>query len=274
VQARADKAAICSLIYIASLVLGASLLYLWDALTSHSAFGLMAGASLISSLPFLPFFVALKSNPGKKDNFRVMLADQWAYAKWSGPSSILLWIPLNVFYLVVPYAGGLQSTAAFKALSNLINPLVQSNQALTILMLPKLSRLFATDDRPRVLRYMRSLSVLFLAASVFYWLTLVIFRREILQLLYAQQYTHLADILPFVGLVPIFMGLTSILASGLRAMEQPNRVFGGYMAGAMTALIIGVTFSLFGGITGAFLGQALAYIAMAIVLGWNLRDRK
>lgn len=268
-KARADLAALSSALYFVFFVGAVLLLRLWGTLSSSFAFGAMAAAGLFSCLPFASFFQAMRpaKSAKREGQFTQFATAQWSYAKWSLPSAILIWIPLNIFYLLIPYASGLQGAASFKAISNLINPLIQSNGALTVLLLPQLSRVYFDTGKSKLLEYTRALALVFLAASLVYLIFLFLFGPGLIQLLYGAQYQGLASLMPWVGLLPPVAGLAMIFASSLRAMERPNEIFKSYVFGAVVAMTIGALLTVYGTVPGAIAGQILAHLAIASYLG-------
>jgi O-antigen/teichoic acid export membrane protein len=270
VTARSELAALSSAIYSIG-VIGSILIFRHQGLlSSSSAFAALGIGGLISSLPFVPYYFSIKTGPTGQKTLMEMLNAQWAYAKWSGPSSLLIWVPLNIFYLAIPYAGGLQGAAIFKALSNLISPVVQSNQALFMLIIPRLSQIYIEKGKATVLKYSRYLSILFITASSVYLVVLLTFGPEVLRFLYGNKYPATASQLIFAGLLPMIIGLSTIAGSSLRAMELPNKIFIAYLAGATVAATFGVLLTLFGSVLGALIGQALSYLAIDLMLAWYL----
>jgi len=66
------------------------------------------------------------------------------------------------------------------------------------------------------------------------------------------------------------MGLSTILGSGLRAMEQPKKIFIGYAFGAAVAATAGVLFTIQGSVSGALIGQGISYLAIVLVFVYLL----
>lgn len=267
VEAQPSWAAVGSGLYLALTVLG--LLWLRDAdqLSAFSAYAVMGLAALVISFLLL---AALKPQRSTKSERTAMRAPQWDYARWAALSAVLIWVPLNIFYLAIPYASDLSAAGVLRALSNTLTPLTQSVQALVVLLLPQLAARFQERGKVALDRHLRQLLLVFLAASGVYWLLLALFRTTIVDVLYAGQYAEYASLLPLAGLVPVAMGASSLLGSGLRAMEMPERVVRPYLFGAAFALTGGVYMTITYGVGGAFAGQGLAYLFMALMLARQL----
>ena len=52
-----------------------------------------------------------------------VLADHWGYGKWAAVTTALVWVPGSISYLVLPTWGGLEGSAALRAVMNLTRPL-------------------------------------------------------------------------------------------------------------------------------------------------------
>ncbi len=267
VEARPTWAAVGSGLYLALSVLGLLWLRAANQLSPFSAYLVLGLAALLISLLLL---AALKPQRNSKSKMAAMRAPQWDYARWAAVSAVLIWVPLNIFYLAIPYASELSAAGVLRALSNTLTPLTQSVQALVVLLLPQLATLYQERGRATLHRRLRQFSLAFLAASGLYWLLLAFFRTTIIEWLYAGQYAEYAALLPLAGLVPVVMGASSLLGSGLRAMEMPERVVRAYVYGAAFALTGGVYLTIAYGVGGAFAGQGLAYLVMALLLARQL----
>lgn len=264
IEARPGWAAAASTLYLLATLGGLLALHAYGLLSPLAAYLVLGAASLLVSI--LLIVVLRPARPRRADSAE-MLRSQWSYARWSSLSAILIWVPLNIFYVAIPYAAGLAGAAALRALANLLTPLTQSTQAIIVLLLPPLSRLHQEQGQRALARRVRSILLTFLALSALYWIALALFRGELLGLLYANQYSDLAALLPLAGLIPVVMGASSVLGSGLRAMEAPQRVVRAYVWAAAFAASGGIWATLQFGVAGALIGQGLTYLVMAILLG-------
>jgi len=272
VTSKPGLAATGSGLYLLIVPIGIYWLHEAGSLSPMFAFLLMGAVSLVISIAFLSF-LRPASLRGKAD-LRGMLSAQGEYAKWSGPSSILIWIPLNIFYVVLPYSAGLEGTAELRAVSNLLTPFIQSNVAITTLLLPSLSQTYAEKGRPPLLAKIKSIFPLFILGSIGYLFLLVIFRQPLLNLLYGDRYLHLSGVLAYAGIVPVLIGIAAVVGGGLRAMTRVRQIFTGYFSGAAAALSIGVILALKLGVTGAIIGQAISNFVICIAFAKSLFSRK
>jgi O-antigen/teichoic acid export membrane protein len=271
IKAEPAKASAGSAIYLIALLGGISILRLTNFLTGLSAYLMMGMASLLVAI----FLVSIRKpkKPAKAEDggFSEMWAAQWKYARWSGLTSFLIWIPLNIFLVIIPYSVGLLGTASLRALSNLITPMMQSTLALTTLVIPKLAQIYREGNKGELLRRVKPFVLFLLAASISYWVLLVIFHPQLFHLLYGGRYSSISELSLLAGFIPVAFGLSVVLESILRSMEQPKRIFQAYAAAAIVACSVGVALTLTWQLVGAIVGQILTFLVLAIVLYRQVR---
>ncbi|MCW5876370.1 MAG: hypothetical protein KIS85_05740 [Anaerolineales bacterium] len=269
-NARADWAFLFSFIYSVFLLVGTWLIQQQGALSVSLVFAVFGLASLAASLPFVHYYRKSITRSTETLLAKEVLQIQWGYAKWALAATLPIWVPLNLFYFVLPVYGGLEAAGDFKAFSNLIMPFTQSSLAISLLLLPQLSNLAEQGSKRRLLDQVRKYLLVIFAAALLYWLCLYLLRLEILTLLYDGRYPQLGALLAFAGVLLVAMGISRILVTGLRALQQPRQVFEGYAVGALLAASFGVWLTLEHAVVGALVGQTLAYLGMCTLLAWQL----
>ncbi|MBX3049338.1 MAG: hypothetical protein KIT46_03430 [Anaerolineales bacterium] len=269
-QGQARQAALASLLFAFCLLAG-----LWTSqqnaqLTPLAAYLWMGASSLLICLLFgkkvfpIPNQTILALNPSE------LWAAQWGYARWSAGTAVLIWVPLNVFFLL-PYIDGLQGPAALRAISNTLTPLMQSTMAITTLTLPQLAKTYSESGSQPVLHATQRFLGGFVGLAALYWLLLAGLHEPIFRLLYVDQYHQASRLLLFAGAVPLLFGVVALLENSLRAMERPRQVMQGYLIAALLAVSLGTGLTLSYGIAGALIGQALAFAAAALFLYRDLQ---
>lgn len=241
----------CYFVLLISLV---SILRHYGALSPATAVGCMALSALAVSAGclyrFRPRGTRLDPVPEWKSTH--IMADHWRYGRWSTLTAFAAWIPTNIFYLILPERFGLESTAALRALMNLMYPLLQSVSALVILLIPVLVRQLTREGPRKVKRTTVQLVSLFVPVAVLYFLFLAMFGTRILRFLYAGRYSDISTwAVLAVGSVPITSGVIGLLGAALRALDLPRLVFWGCLASAILALTLGAAVTLRYGVTGA-----------------------
>ncbi len=236
--------------YMALMLAGAWVLYSREWLSASSALGVMAVSSLAVSLWLVVRlgvrWPSLREGGLTRDAF----LDHWRYGRWSVGNQALNWVPMNIFYLVLPLFGGLAAGAAFKALMNLIMPMLQAVWALSILLLPTLVR--ARDEgRANLESRLRIALIPFVVGPAVYWLLLGLFHQPLVSLLYDGRYEGFAVLLWILGLSPIVASVKQVLSQSLRALERPDWLFAAYALSAGVAVTFGTGLVYFFGIVGA-----------------------
>lgn len=257
-------AALGGALYMVLMLAGAFALYRGGWLSTSSALGVMAISSLVVALWFVRRLGVSWTSAGEGDGLgRDALRSHWDYGRWAALTSALTWVPGNVYYVLLPAWAGLEAGASLKALMNLVMPMLQANAALSVILLPLLVQARGGAGFARLVR----LSLAFFTlGSLLYWVLLGLFHRPLMELLYGGHYTGHADLLWFIGLMPLVSGVGIVLGGALRAMERPDRVFWAYMLSTVTALTVGLGLMMLWGLVGTIAGLLFAYVVTAVAM--------
>jgi O-antigen/teichoic acid export membrane protein len=236
--------------YMVLMLVGAYILYSQEWLSAASALGVMAFSGMITSL-WLAVRVRVKLPPLRgSDLVRDAFADHWRYGRWSVGNQALNWVPMNIYYVIIPVWGGLAAGAAFKALMNLIMPMLQAVWALSILLLPTL--VHARDDgHDKLDSSIRVALIPFVIGPALYWLLLALFHQPLVSWLYEGKYGEHAVLLWLLGISPVVASVKQVMGQSLRALERPDSLFFAYALSAAVALTLGTALVYFWGIVGA-----------------------
>ena len=248
--------------YMAIMLAGAWILYSREWLSAGSALGVMAISSLVVS-SWLAWRLRIRLPVLRTDEIvRDAFVDHWRYGRWSIGNQALNWVPMNVFYLILPVWGGLAAAASFKALMNLIMPMLQAVWALSILLLPSL--VWARDEgRDRLNARLGFALIPFVAGPALYWLLLGIFHQPLVSWLYDGQYADRASLLWILGLSPIAASVKQVLSQSLRALERPDWLFLAYSVSAIVAVTLGTGLVYLWGIVGAGMALVICQVVTA-----------
>ena len=260
-------AAIGGLGYMVLVFLGALGLHHLKSANSANALFIMGFSSLFSG-SWLYYKLGLHYK--KKDDINLIrntLSDHWRYGRWALGTAVLSWVPGNVFMLFVPIWWGLEASAAYKALINLLVPIMNINTALAAILLPILVARRGTSDFKILIVRSAFGSVI---GATLYWLLLGAFGKPITHLLYSGNYSEIANWLWLAGLIPILGASVNIAGVALRAMELPNKIFYTYIAATILSLTLGLTFVREWGVGGAIFGWLAAYIVTAYFMNFGL----
>ena len=194
-----------------------------------------------------------------------VIADHWRYGRWASATSMLMWVPLNFFFVVLSVAFSFQASATLKALSNLVLPLLQVNAALGSLLLPAM--VVRTQDRARFGKLLRLSLALFASGALIYSIIVGALGHTLIPLLYGGRYNSNPDLLWLLLLIPILDGAMMVLSSALRSMQRPNRVFWAQLAVAAFVLTVGVPAATSAGLWGAATVIVIADALGVAILG-------
>ena len=210
----------------------------------------------------------------RKDDFaRDALEHHWGYGRWSVANKALAWVPHNIFYILLPLWGGLAAGASFRALMNLLMPLLQANAALAVLLLP----VFVRDREGSAFGAQVYLALIpFVLASALYWALLGVFHDPIVALAYGGRYAQHADLLWILGLVPLVTAVKEVVSQSLRALERPDWLFFAFVLSTVVTITVGAWCVYEWGIAGAGAGLVLSHgtaAALVVALLMVLRQR-
>jgi len=266
-------------LYMVLMLAGAYVLYRGEWLSASSAFGVMGFSSLVVSV-WLIIRLRVKRSPLRRSELaRDSLDSHWRYGRWSVANEGLNWVPMNIYFVLLPIFGGLEAGASFKALMNLIMPMLQAIWALAILLLPVLVRARDEGDtsggRTRFGTRVRLALVPFALGPILYWLVLGLFHQQLVDWLYGGQYTEHAALLWLLGLSPIVAAVKQVMGQSLKALQRPDQLFWAFAFSAVLTLTLGTGFVYLWGVVGAgigFLGSQAVTAVLALFFYRRLRS--
>jgi O-antigen/teichoic acid export membrane protein len=254
-------------LYLLILLAGCYLLWYAQLLSAFTGLAAMGGAGFISGCWVLGHLrramVASHSvgAPSRHDVFR----DHWGYGRWALASSGLSWIPGNIYFILLPAFGGLESAGALKAVLNLVMPVLHANGALATLLLPALAS--KVQDKSQFSRLVLAGVTVLGAGSLLYWCFLTTFRYPIVEWFYRGTYIQTASLVPIVALLPLSAACSAVFGSALRALERPQQVFWAYAVSTGATLTVGVWGTAVWGLRGATVGILLSSVITAAACG-------
>lgn len=268
VQARPQWAAAGGGLYLVLMIAGIFLVYEAGWLSCQAGLVIMGIAGLFTG-GWLAWLLHPRWQPWKAElNAPTVLADHWAYGKWSTATAGLTWLPGNLYYALLPIWVGLEGSAALKAMQNFIMPILLTISALGLVTLPEFVRILSARGRQGLNRHAKSVLVLLLTASVAYWILLAAARVPIINWLYNGQYDSYANLLLFVGLLPLGSSIGTVLGSLLRAYERPDLVFYVYVGTSLMTLTGGLALMAAFNVYGAVGGQILSSLMTGLLMAW------
>jgi O-antigen/teichoic acid export membrane protein len=264
-QFRPQLATIASAAYLMLLLLGLFTLTGLHAVSIFSALMMMSASGAIAGGWLWRRVNRTLPKEEKLVASRPVVVDHWRYGRWAAATAVLMWVPLNFFFVVLSVMVNLEASASLKALSNVVLPLLQANAALASLLLPAMAlRARHHDQFKKLLRFAL---MLFAAGACAYSIVIGSFSRALLHLLYGGKYDAQARLLWLLLLIPILDGAMIVLSSALRSLERPDLVFRAQLAIAVFVLTVGVFATRSFGVGGAAVVIVLADLLGLIISG-------
>jgi len=272
--ARADWAAMTSFLYCATVVGGLFVLHRAGMVSGFAAQTLMAAAGAVAAWPAFFMIGRLPTQPMPAAMAIQARADHWAYGRWYSGAQMLSWLTGYGWYLIVPVWGGLEASAALRALLNLLLPIQHVDVAMNSLLVPSFVR-----TRSNVARFwwvVRASCVLFALEGLAYGTMLLMFGGPLMTLLYDGRYVADPRVLALAASLPLFGSVTSVLTAALDANGHPQVVFRGRLVAAAVVGLLGLWMTAAWGVAGAVAGMVCAALAQGTVLAlavWQLYKR-
>jgi O-antigen/teichoic acid export membrane protein len=269
---KAGEAAWGGAFYFVTLIAAIALLRWDDRLSGATSFLSMGLAGLVSNV-FLLYRIGFRwrTAPGTL-RMKQVWGDHWGYGRWALASAVVAWFPQNIYYVLLPAKTGLEGAAALRALTNLINPVLQTLAALAAVLIPALVRHHQQGGIMKMRSTMTTLTLLLIPASVIYLVILWLGRSLLFQLLYAGKYQEYKTWpLLLTGLVPITVTAAIIIGSALRALEKPKWILWSYVASTVSVIALGLPLTLHSGVLGATGSLFLSSLVAAVAMAWFFR---
>jgi O-antigen/teichoic acid export membrane protein len=252
-----------ALLYSALVLGGLLALFRGGLLSPFTAFVLMGlGALATSTVMLLRLSPSLKL--GRRGTLLSRVTQQhWAYGRWALASSVVTWIPWNIHYALLGHFSGMAGAGGFRALVNLMLPLSQTCNALSLLLTPYASRAHAEGGAMSLDGLGWRITSLFVGGAVTYWAGITLLRTPTLRFLYAGKYDALGYLVPWLAIASVLWTAVYGPTMVLRAKQAPALVFWAYCASAVIALVTGPPASRAFGLAGT-IGAITASSAVAL----------
>jgi O-antigen/teichoic acid export membrane protein len=252
-------------VYFALQLAGVWFLFRWGGFSPWAVVTLMGMSGLIVGWWLQQRLGRLTGQPAAILNLRDVWREHWNYGRWSLPASLLSWVPVNGFYILLPVWGGLGASAALRALMNLVLPAFLVVAATETLLLPAFSR--ARAQQTGAAQSLRAILSLLAGGGILYWLCVVMAGRPLMKWLYASRYDDVASLTLMMGALPLANGANVVLSAALRAAERPDLVFRSYLVSAVITIGGGLATVALWSVTGA-VGTMLTAFCATVALLW------
>lgn len=255
-------------LYLVLMLAGMQGVYALNVLSPASTLVIMGLASLLVGLALTMVLRAQQESPPPRLGWHTVLADHWRYGKWASITTASTWASREIYYPLLPVWAGLEGSAAVRALMNLVMPLLHTNAAITILLMPRCVEALKAEGQAGLDRMLRLAFILLATGAVLYWGVILVCRHTVLPWIYGGRYDAYTDLLLLVGCLPLLEAAMNVLSAGLRAIERPDVVFWCHLIGLSITLTGGLWLLATYGVAGALMGRLVASLAAAVALLW------
>jgi O-antigen/teichoic acid export membrane protein len=256
-------AAVAGLGYLILTLSGSFMLYNFKLLSSLSALLLMGFSSLCVGIWMIYYMFSPNDLCSGTKIEKEMLTTHLNYGRWSLPSSVLTWMPANIYYVLLPILGNVDLVAILRAQNNLIMPLLQFNTALSTQLIPTF---VLNKDRTNYNNLINGLIAFFVAISLAFWVALNILRNDIILIVYGAKFLKYSELLLILGLLPLMTGIIAVLGGVIRADDRPDKIFWAYFIASLSSVTIGLWFMVSWGLMGVASAILLSYAIVVVIM--------
>ncbi len=200
-----------------------------------------------------------------------VVMEHWRYARWSVPTTLLTWVPGNIYYTVLPVWHGLGATADLQALMNLILPIQHAISAVAVLLVPVYGRRLSQDGAAGLARGVRRGLVFLVGIACVYGGAIIGLGPTMADWLYGPgKYGLSSGLLALASLLAIVGAMTSVFGGALRALNNPRRVFFSYGLSFLFSITGGLflmyQYRVWGALVSLVASSAVTAISLALLL--------
>lgn len=195
----------------------------------------------------------------------------WSVAKWLVAAAVGYWVSVQSYFYISALVAGSQAVAALKAAQILVGPLTMFLFSLDSVFLPRASSVYFSDGHFGLTRFVRSIYVVSVVPVAAYCLTLSVFSKSIVHLIYKGAYDGEWMIVPLYAAYYIVAHFVRIVSVGLRAQRNTKPLFLGMTLSAAVTIVFGWLFVWSGGANGAVLGMITGGIVASAILLHSFR---
>jgi O-antigen/teichoic acid export membrane protein len=204
----------------------------------------MAIASVVASMTTIKplhirYFGGYAETPDVNKN---QFSEVWDFGKWILVASIASWLTTMAYPSVIGFVLGLEQAGAFRAVQVLFLPLQQLLAAITLLILPWLSKQRSSHGDKYLMRFTLPVVGVVCIFSLLYCFLVAYFGEDLIYLLYKNafygEYSYLIVYLALaslLGVIPLVLGLT------LRVLNRPKDIL--YSRGIAALFVVTVGFA-------------------------------
>ena len=238
-----------------------------DVFSLPAAIAVVAAASLLTGA-WLHSKLNSNGSRAEPPMWDRMVRDHLRYGPWAVGTAAAVWVPSNLFTMLLPVWGGIEAAGLYRAHANLLMPFLLALTALSKLLLPTLVRARGGHG---FMNLVRIIGAGLTCAAIGYLLLLLLLGKRLMHTLYGSAFETTPTTLLLLGALAVVSAIAVTPRAALRSLEQPKSVFIAYGIAAAASLTLGVVLARAHLVDGAIAGQVVAAICAVLVLIGLLR---
>jgi O-antigen/teichoic acid export membrane protein len=151
---------------------------------------------------------------------------------------------------------------------NFVAPALQFATSLSRLMNPYVAGKVVREGFSGARSSVARIGVMYAAMGFAYGCVLIVFHEQAFHLLYGNRFAGAADLVSWMGAVPLFYLVLYAPMIGLRAIQSPSSVFVAYSGAAVVALTMGFPLTAALGLKGTIVSLCAANAVGAVLGVW------
>jgi O-antigen/teichoic acid export membrane protein len=191
----------------------------------------------------------------------------WKYSRWVLITAFVFQLTTQGYYWLVAAFLSVKEVGELRAMYNLIAPADQVFIAMCYLVLPAMSAHYAMKRMDNLLSLWKRFELAILAVSGLFALTVRIWGKQLMHVLYAGKFDGLGSVLFALALLPLLMATGNTMALALNAAEKPKLVFYGFLASGIATFVLGIPLVIHFGLSGAVYGMLLSGAVFGVAIG-------
>jgi len=194
-------------------------------------------------------------------------AEHWKYSRWVLFTALVFQFLTQGYYWLAAGFLSVKEAGELRALNNLLMPLDQVSSAVSLLLLPVLSRRFVSQRLAGLAPLWKRYCLGWLLVTSCFAVAVLWYGKSVMHVVYAGRFDDVASLLVALAFLPVILGVGNTMNAALKAMEKPQAVFCAYVASGSATLLIGIPLIVHLGIRGAAYGMLASAAVYTATLG-------
>ena len=190
------------------------------------------------------------------------LKEYYNYGKWLVGTNIISWVKENIITYVSVFFLGLSAPAILKAIQTLFGPTHFLLLGVESVIPQHATRVYLKNGKTAFDNFMKQFLVLVTLPIVLFISLLSLFSKDILQILYRNQYDEYFPLVWIIGIQYLFISLLTKPIISLKVIGQPKYIFNSNLIALSITSIISVVLIYYGGLYGAAFSKGISSFLM------------